>query len=164
MRPGQLVECNLKNNFLEKLYTKCDGETIARPLSKKNQNWAYLWINILKFYMVFLVWQVEDYRKWLKLSCSSLTFTSYKTSLRNKRWPETSLYASFSARFLKKKISLLLYSFARPNLNVWLPLVCEIFGKLGILVVYYPGCDVIHFEINPFSYITKKSRQKFKYT
>ena len=103
MLPGQLVECNLKNNFLEKLYTKCDGESIARPLSKKNQNWAYLWINILKFYMVFLVWQVEDYRKWLKLSCSSLTFTSYKTSLRNKRWPETSLYASFSARFLKKK-------------------------------------------------------------
>ena len=54
MLPDQLVEYNLKNNFPEKSYTKCDGETIARPLSKKNQNWAYLWINILKFYMFFL--------------------------------------------------------------------------------------------------------------
>ena len=32
---GQLVECNLTNIFFEKLYTKCDGETILRPFSKK---------------------------------------------------------------------------------------------------------------------------------
>ena len=36
-------------------------------------------------------------------------------------------------------------------------------------IVCFPGCDVINFEINfiflikPFSYITNKSRQKFKY-
>ena len=32
---GQLIECNMKNIFLEKSYTKCDGETSPRPFSEK---------------------------------------------------------------------------------------------------------------------------------
>ena len=48
MKFGQLIEYNMKNIFVEKSYTKCAGETIPRPLSK-NQNWAYLWINSVKF-------------------------------------------------------------------------------------------------------------------
>ena len=48
MKFGQLIECNMRNIFLEKSYTKCGGETIPRPISK-NQDWAYLWINSLKF-------------------------------------------------------------------------------------------------------------------
>ena len=35
MKPGQLIEYNLSNSFLENSYTKCGGETIARPFSKK---------------------------------------------------------------------------------------------------------------------------------
>ena len=27
MKIGQLIECNMRNIFLEKSYTKCDGET-----------------------------------------------------------------------------------------------------------------------------------------
>ena len=50
MKFGQLIAYNLRNIFLEKSYTKCGGETISRPFFK-NQNWAYLWINILEFYM-----------------------------------------------------------------------------------------------------------------
>ena len=34
MKLGQLIECNMRNNFLEKLYTKCDGETSLRPFSE----------------------------------------------------------------------------------------------------------------------------------
>ena len=34
--------------FPEKSYIKSGGETILRPFSKKS-NWAYLWINSLKF-------------------------------------------------------------------------------------------------------------------
>ena len=41
-----------RNNFLEKSCIKCDGETSLRPFSK-NQNWAHLSINSLKF--VFMV-------------------------------------------------------------------------------------------------------------
>ena len=32
---GQLIEYNIRNIFLEKLYTKCGGDTIPRPFSKK---------------------------------------------------------------------------------------------------------------------------------
>ena len=35
MKFGQLTECNMRNIFLEKSYTKCDGETSLRPFSEK---------------------------------------------------------------------------------------------------------------------------------
>ena len=35
MKVGQLIECNMRNIFVEKSYTKCDGETSYRPFSEK---------------------------------------------------------------------------------------------------------------------------------
>ena len=35
MKFGQLIECNMRNIFLEKSYAKCDGETGPRPFSEK---------------------------------------------------------------------------------------------------------------------------------
>ena len=35
MKFGQLIKCNMRNIFLEKSYTKCDGETSPRPFSEK---------------------------------------------------------------------------------------------------------------------------------
>ena len=35
MKSGQLIECNIRNIFLEKPYTKCGGKTIPRPFSEK---------------------------------------------------------------------------------------------------------------------------------
>ena len=32
---AQLIECNMRNIFLEKSYTKCGGETSPRPFSEK---------------------------------------------------------------------------------------------------------------------------------
>ena len=37
MNFGQLIEYNMRNIFFEKSYTKCAGETIPRPLSKKSK-------------------------------------------------------------------------------------------------------------------------------
>ena len=34
---GQLIECNMRNIFLKKSYSKCDGKTSPRPFSKKNK-------------------------------------------------------------------------------------------------------------------------------
>ena len=34
---GQLIEYNMRKNFLEKSYTKCGGETIPRPFSEKSK-------------------------------------------------------------------------------------------------------------------------------
>ena len=48
MKFGQLIEYNTRNIFIEKSYAKCAGETIPDPYLK-NQNWAYLWINSVKF-------------------------------------------------------------------------------------------------------------------
>ena len=76
----------------------------------KIQNWAYFWINILKFYLfVLTVCQAEDYRKWLKLNCRPFAFTSYKTFLKSKKRSENSLPVSFSAWFLKKNISVVIF-------------------------------------------------------
>ena len=35
MKFGQLIECKMRNNFLEKSYTKCGGEASSRPFSEK---------------------------------------------------------------------------------------------------------------------------------
>ena len=35
MKFGHLIEYNMRNIFLEKLYTKCGGETTPRPFSGK---------------------------------------------------------------------------------------------------------------------------------
>ena len=35
MKFGQLIECNLRNIFLQKPYTICGGETSPRPFSEK---------------------------------------------------------------------------------------------------------------------------------
>ena len=35
MKFGQIIECNMRNIFLEKLCTKCGGETSSRPFSEK---------------------------------------------------------------------------------------------------------------------------------
>ena len=64
MQPGQFLEYNSSNNVLEKLYTKCDGETIARPFSKKIKIEHISGSKFSSFiYFVFIVFQVEDYRK-----------------------------------------------------------------------------------------------------
>ena len=37
MTLGQLIAYNIRNIFLEKSYTKCVGQTIPRPFSKKSK-------------------------------------------------------------------------------------------------------------------------------
>ena len=34
---GHLIEYNMRNIFLKKSYTKCGGETIPKPFSKKSK-------------------------------------------------------------------------------------------------------------------------------
>ena len=66
------------------------------------------------------------------------------------------------------KMLLMLYSINWPNLIVWLPLLLEILGNMCIAIVYYPGCDVMGFEINlifliePFFLPDHKSWEKPK--
>ena len=79
---------------------------------------------------------------------------------------------SFSTTFCAwffKKMFFMLYSTNWPNFIVWLHLLFEISGNACIAIACFSGCDVINFEINliflikSFFYMTKKSRQIFKY-
>ena len=42
MKFGQLLECNMRNIFLEKSCTKCGGENSPRPFSEKLKLSIYL--------------------------------------------------------------------------------------------------------------------------
>ena len=105
MKFAQVIEYNIRNIFLEK---SCANvlEKLVLDLFLKNQNWAYLWINSLKFRSVcslFLLYvQFEDYQNILKLRFWPLAFTSFKGFLENKKRFGTSLSVSFSLWFLKK--------------------------------------------------------------
>ena len=52
-----------------------------------------------------------------------------------------------------------------PNFIVFLPLLLEILGDIGIVIICCPVCDVINFEnsngflIKPFFFLTKKSKK-----
>ena len=96
MKFGPFKEYSMRNIFLEKSYTKCGRKTIPRPFSKKSK-------------FVFIVNQVKGYQNILKLSCRPLAFTSHKALLNNKERSGTCLLASFSALFLKKNISLVIF-------------------------------------------------------
>ena len=52
MKFGQLIECNMRKIFLEKLYKKCDAETSTRWFFEKLKL-TYLWINSLKGFIKF---------------------------------------------------------------------------------------------------------------
>ena len=54
-------------------------EKLVPGIFLKNQNWAYSWINNLKFCTVcFIACQGQRYRNIFKQSCRLLAFTSYK--------------------------------------------------------------------------------------
>ena len=53
MEFGQLVEYNMRTIFLEKSFSKCGEETIPRLFSKNSKLNQNLWINCLKFHIVF---------------------------------------------------------------------------------------------------------------
>ena len=73
MKIGQLIECNMRNIFMEN-NTQNVVEKLV-PDTLKNQNWPYLLMNSLKFYTVSFF--LYGYRNLLKLSCRSLAFKPY---------------------------------------------------------------------------------------
>ena len=60
---GQLIECNMRNIFPKKSYTKHDGETNPRPFAKKLKLSISPNQQSKVFYSLFLLYvQVEGYR------------------------------------------------------------------------------------------------------
>ena len=145
----QLIENNIRNIFIRKLYAKFEDKLIPDPFLK-NENWAYLSLDQQSeiLYSIFLLYiQVEDYRNILKLTSWPLAFTSYQAFLKNKKRSETNLFVFFPTLLLKSNISHVI-------------LLLEILGYSCI--TYFPVDEFINFEINisflikSLSYMTKK--------
>ena len=71
---GQLIEYNMRNIFSWKKTQNVVEKLLPDPFLK-NQNWAYLWINSLKFYSVCF-YCMPSWR---------LAYTSYKAFFKNKK-------------------------------------------------------------------------------
>ena len=85
-------------------------EQLFPGLFLKNQIWAYLWINTLKFYTVCfyctLSWGLSKYTE-TKLQPTYFYFV--KNIFKIRKRSGSSLPSSFSARFLKENISLVTF-------------------------------------------------------
>ena len=79
------------SNFFWKIIHKNVVEKLFSDPFLKNRNLSYIWVNSLKFYIIFILCQIEDHRNILKLSYRPFTFTSYKAFLENKKRSGTSL-------------------------------------------------------------------------
>ena len=100
------------------------------------------------------------------------TFDYWSRDMLNFSFPEKVLglvSPPHSVYYFTRIMFFMLYSINWPNFIVSIPLFLEILENMCITFVCWPGCEVIQFEINlifliePFCYMTKKSRQKCKY-
>ena len=107
MKFGQLIECNMTNVFLEKSYTKCDGETSTRLFSEKLKLRISL-NNSLEFYTVcFYCMPNRGLSKFIETRVQTTCFYLILGFL--KRDLELVSPVSFSSHFLKKSISLVIF-------------------------------------------------------
>ena len=153
MKFGQLIECNIRNIFLEKSYAKCGGESSPRPFFEKVKLTISLDQRSKDLCSLFLLYgklrAVEI--RWNEAADHSLS-PHIKLFEKIKRVLELVYLPHFGHNFWRKMF-LSIYSINWPNSVVWLPFLCEIIGNICIAIVCKPGQKVA----------TKKSRQKLKY-
>ena len=102
---GHVIEYDMKNIFLPKLFTKSGGETSPRPFHKKAKLNRFLDQQAKRLYSQFLVYViVENHQNILKIRYWSFAFISYKALSKTKKRSGTSLPISFSAAHLQKDI------------------------------------------------------------
>ena len=82
MKFGQLIECNLRNSFLQKAYTICGGETSPRPFSEKLKLSLSLDQQSKVLYSLFLLcWGLSKYIETkLQITCFHLILSFVKKS------------------------------------------------------------------------------------
>ena len=114
----------------------------------KNENWAYLRINSLKYYTVcFYCTASWGLSKYIETKLQTTCFHIIKLFRKIKRSLELVFLLYFPHNFWRK-IFLLLYFINWPNFIVWFPLHCEILDNMCIAIVCKPCCDIMIFEVN----------------
>ena len=84
MQFDQLIEYNMRNLFVEKLYTKYGGQTISRLYNIEIEHISEAMVRSFILF-VFIVCKVQGYRNMLKLSCRPFAFTSYKDFFKKQK-------------------------------------------------------------------------------
>ena len=139
MKFDQLIECNMRNIFPEKPYTKCGEEVSPRLFYKKSKFSIPLDQLSEMLWRLFLLYgQVDVYQNILKLRWWPLAFTLCKVFLKHKKRSRTSLPTSFLHGFWRK-IFLKLYFRNWTNFIGWLPLHLEILGNMCIVIIFCPA-------------------------
>ena len=170
MKLCQLIKYNMRNAFFEKPNTKLIEEATTIPFYKKsklsmssNQKSKMLY----SFFLLYVL--VEVYQNMLKLKCRPLVFTLHKAFFKkNKRGLKLVSLPHVMDDYWRE-IFFTLYFINWSNFIVWLPLPLEILSNMFIIIICFPVCDVINFEINRSFFInllfykTKKSGQKCRY-
>ena len=129
MKFGKLIEYNMINIFLEKLYAKSSGETIPR-LFLKNQN---LWIN--KFNTIcFYCMASWGMWKYIETKLQIRCFKLIKIFLKRERSLELVSLPHFLHAFWRKMF-ITLYFINWSNFIAWLPLFHNILGNICIVTV-----------------------------
>ena len=146
------------------------GKLIPDAFIKKSKLSIYLDLQSEMLYSLFLLYAlVEVYLNIRKLRYWPLALTLCQTFFEKAK---TVLELVSLPHFLHDfwvKIFLTLYYVNWPNFIAWLDLLLGILGNMCIVIICLPVCDVTYFEFiytflsEPFSYMTKKSAQKFKY-
>ena len=98
MESGQLIECNMRNIFLEKSYAKYDGERSPRSFSGKLKFSVYLDQYSKVLYSLFSLYaKLRAVETNWNYAEDHFLLPHVKPFFKNKERSETSLPASFSA-------------------------------------------------------------------
>ena len=137
----------------------------------KCHNWTFFWTDSLKWYKVcvYCLCLSRGLRKFINpkvlTTCFHLIYSFFK---KIKRDQELVSLPHFLHN-IWRKMFLMLYFINWQNFIYWLPFLLEILGNLSVIIIFCPACDVINIEINhsflvkSFFYITKMSKQRYKY-
>ena len=100
------LDNNMRNIFLQKSCAKCSGEASPKSFHRKIKlSISTVW-NVIKF--VFIVCPSQSLLKYVKTKVLTTCFY-LKTFYKNKKRSGTSLLISFSALFLKKNVSYVIF-------------------------------------------------------
>ena len=120
---GQLIECNMRNIFLEKLYAKCVGETSPRRFSENlklsislDQSSKVLYSFLLLYGKLKAIKTYQNQVVYQLLSPHIKLFQNIKRGLALVSLP-------YFRHNFSRKIFLLLYSINGQNFIVWLHLL-----------------------------------------
>ena len=135
MKFDQLIDYNVRNIFLEKSYTKCEGEISPRPFSEKLK----LSVSLDQEYKVsYRLFSLYAKPKAIKIcwnyAADYLHLPYIKIIFFKKRGLELGSLPYFLRNFWSK-IFLLIYFVNWPSFIVWLSLLHKIFGNMCIVIV-----------------------------